>query len=425
MAHRRVHEEEDPGINLGSVITPMLDMSFQLLAFFIMIYHPSALEVPIDDRLLPKRPPLEEVKRKADGAEPGTNPDADKEDKKKNEDPQQEDTDGLTKREKHLLHRARLEVDEAQQVGLVPKGGKNDKATKGKENEEAQESPEGTFTLSFKDPITHKVQVTGPIPATASGAEVQQALVKLESIGTVEIDPFGGKKGKKGSLIKRPNVLVTGPPGGPWMVRFANHLAGTPPRQLFEASGAGLHKGKVNDWSVALIPTRRLILFRPIRKEPSTNPDDELANSDKEPGGAPNVVLQEFAKTTIQDIGFQQSGGKRVINEITHERREKKGAEQWTREQQGPIAEQGSASQESRSWTVIAKWLRADIQQLLEQQQLLPHSKKGDTLDLAIDAAPSVRYGYYLAIRDTCVGRKGDNYKFERVYFAEPAVSSR
>lgn len=41
------------GVNLGLIITPMLDMSFQLLAFFIMTYHPSALEGHIDGNLLP------------------------------------------------------------------------------------------------------------------------------------------------------------------------------------------------------------------------------------------------------------------------------------------------------------------------------------------------------------------------------------
>jgi biopolymer transport protein ExbD len=35
---------ESSGVNLGLIITPMLDMSFQILAFFIMTYHPSALE---------------------------------------------------------------------------------------------------------------------------------------------------------------------------------------------------------------------------------------------------------------------------------------------------------------------------------------------------------------------------------------------
>jgi biopolymer transport protein ExbD len=38
---------------LGLIVTPMLDMSFQLLAFFIMVYHPSALERHIDGNLLP------------------------------------------------------------------------------------------------------------------------------------------------------------------------------------------------------------------------------------------------------------------------------------------------------------------------------------------------------------------------------------
>jgi biopolymer transport protein ExbD len=39
---RRRNIEEDPGVVLP--ITPMLDMAFQLLAFFIFTYHPSDLE---------------------------------------------------------------------------------------------------------------------------------------------------------------------------------------------------------------------------------------------------------------------------------------------------------------------------------------------------------------------------------------------
>jgi biopolymer transport protein ExbD len=53
MAHRKLHEGESAGVNLNLVITPMLDMSFQLLAFFIMTYHPSALEASIEGKLLP------------------------------------------------------------------------------------------------------------------------------------------------------------------------------------------------------------------------------------------------------------------------------------------------------------------------------------------------------------------------------------
>src|SRR2546421_11155369 len=41
------------GVQLGLIITPMLDMSFQLLAFFIMTYHPSALEGHIPGSLVP------------------------------------------------------------------------------------------------------------------------------------------------------------------------------------------------------------------------------------------------------------------------------------------------------------------------------------------------------------------------------------
>lgn len=41
------------GVALGMIITPMLDMSFQILAFFIMTYHPSALEGHINGNLVP------------------------------------------------------------------------------------------------------------------------------------------------------------------------------------------------------------------------------------------------------------------------------------------------------------------------------------------------------------------------------------
>jgi biopolymer transport protein ExbD len=43
------------GVDINIVITPMLDMSFQLLAFFVMTYHPNALEGHIDGNLLPPR----------------------------------------------------------------------------------------------------------------------------------------------------------------------------------------------------------------------------------------------------------------------------------------------------------------------------------------------------------------------------------
>jgi biopolymer transport protein ExbD len=43
------------GVALGLIITPMLDMSFQILSFFIMTYHPSALEGHVNgDLALPK-----------------------------------------------------------------------------------------------------------------------------------------------------------------------------------------------------------------------------------------------------------------------------------------------------------------------------------------------------------------------------------
>ncbi len=52
---RRKHAGGESGVNLGIIITPMLDMSFQILAFFIMTYHPSALEGHFDIKLLPPK----------------------------------------------------------------------------------------------------------------------------------------------------------------------------------------------------------------------------------------------------------------------------------------------------------------------------------------------------------------------------------
>ncbi len=53
MRRQHKHRDEGGGVQLGLIITPMLDMSFQLMAFFIMTYHPSALEGHIDGNLLP------------------------------------------------------------------------------------------------------------------------------------------------------------------------------------------------------------------------------------------------------------------------------------------------------------------------------------------------------------------------------------
>jgi len=53
MAMRKYKEAVQGGVNLGLIITPMLDMSFQILSFFIMTYHPSALEGHIPGSLAP------------------------------------------------------------------------------------------------------------------------------------------------------------------------------------------------------------------------------------------------------------------------------------------------------------------------------------------------------------------------------------
>src|SRR6516162_6006961 len=53
MSNRRHQPHGVSGVNLVLIITPMLDMSFQILAFFIMTYHPSALEAHIAGSLTP------------------------------------------------------------------------------------------------------------------------------------------------------------------------------------------------------------------------------------------------------------------------------------------------------------------------------------------------------------------------------------
>jgi biopolymer transport protein ExbD len=50
---RHKNQEAGGGVNLGLIITPMLDMSFQILSFFIMTYNPSALEGHIPGSLVP------------------------------------------------------------------------------------------------------------------------------------------------------------------------------------------------------------------------------------------------------------------------------------------------------------------------------------------------------------------------------------
>src|SRR5262245_63763934 len=53
MSNKRRKIAPPTGVQLGLIITPMLDMSFQILAFFIMTYHPSALEGHIPGNLTP------------------------------------------------------------------------------------------------------------------------------------------------------------------------------------------------------------------------------------------------------------------------------------------------------------------------------------------------------------------------------------
>ena len=55
MSHKPDLGGNSPGVNLGLIITPMLDMAFQLMAFFIMTFQPLSEEKNITGRLLPPR----------------------------------------------------------------------------------------------------------------------------------------------------------------------------------------------------------------------------------------------------------------------------------------------------------------------------------------------------------------------------------
>ena len=56
MSLRRSHEADSTEVSLP--ITPMLDMAFQLLTFFIFTYHPSALEGQMDLNLPSEAQPM-------------------------------------------------------------------------------------------------------------------------------------------------------------------------------------------------------------------------------------------------------------------------------------------------------------------------------------------------------------------------------
>jgi biopolymer transport protein ExbD len=66
MAHRKLLPGDTGGLSLSLIITPFLDFAFQLLAFFIMTYNPSALEGHIDGTLVPPTDPAMKSEAKVD-----------------------------------------------------------------------------------------------------------------------------------------------------------------------------------------------------------------------------------------------------------------------------------------------------------------------------------------------------------------------
>src|SRR2546429_8998596 len=61
MSRKRASQPAAQGVQLGLIITPMLDMAFQILASFIMTYHPSALEAHIPGSLGPDNPAVKDA----------------------------------------------------------------------------------------------------------------------------------------------------------------------------------------------------------------------------------------------------------------------------------------------------------------------------------------------------------------------------
>ncbi len=57
MRHKQKADGSAPGVQLGLIVTPMLDMAFQILSFFIATYHPSAMEGHIPGSLVPPENP--------------------------------------------------------------------------------------------------------------------------------------------------------------------------------------------------------------------------------------------------------------------------------------------------------------------------------------------------------------------------------
>jgi biopolymer transport protein ExbD len=56
MQRRHVRAPLSPGVQLGLIITPMLDLAFQLLAFFILTYRPPPMEsrlLSAEERIVP------------------------------------------------------------------------------------------------------------------------------------------------------------------------------------------------------------------------------------------------------------------------------------------------------------------------------------------------------------------------------------
>lgn len=67
MSKRRLPPDTGGGVNLGLIVTPFLDFSFQLLFLFVCLYQPSSMEGQIQMRL----PILAEKKGDATAPNPG------------------------------------------------------------------------------------------------------------------------------------------------------------------------------------------------------------------------------------------------------------------------------------------------------------------------------------------------------------------
>jgi biopolymer transport protein ExbD len=159
MSHRNRKVDPGLGVNLGLIITPMLDMAFQLMAFFIMTYHPPLKEGQIRGVLAPPVSQEEKKVKKKDVILKGkTKPDD------KAPPPEEKDKTKKDEEEKDKELDTKEDVDVVAYVFVEVAGSANaGDATKNK-------GDPGGIKIKFREDATPR-QLSGPGESFAKGLE--------------------------------------------------------------------------------------------------------------------------------------------------------------------------------------------------------------------------------------------------------------